>query len=293
MEKYRRKVRATFNGGYTINPGGFNKHDLRIEFSITKSISSTENTASITLYNLKESTRNAMGKEFDEVQLEAGYMPPDGSSSVGIIFKGQIQDVSHARQGDNIVTTIECGDGDKAIRKATINKSYPKGTKVEDIVNDAYKELEKQGVQKGEWKFPDDMEPTFKRPYAACGSCKQELDTIGRGKGFYWNIQNGAMEIIPGDGFLGMVTVISPETGMIDTPTITDNGCKFKTMMDPEIRPNRRVKIESSVIEMNADGGIYRVSQCTYSGDNGDGDFFVSGTGEAVKGGKVDEGQTK
>lgn len=291
MDKYLRKVRATFNGGFTVNPGGINQHDLRIGFSVTKSISSSENTASITLYNLSESTRNSMGKEFDEVTLEAGYMPPNGGSNVGIIFKGTIQDVEHRREGDDIVTTIECGDGDKAIRKAFTNKSYPKGTKVEDVVNDAYKELEKQGVTKGEWKFPDDMEPTFKRPYATCGSCKTELDTLGRGKGFYWNIQNGAMEIIPGDGFIGMVTLISPKTGLIDTPTITDNGCKFKTMMDPEIRPNRRVKIESSVIQMNADGGIYRVSQATYSGDNGTGDFFVSGIGEAVKGGKVDEGK--
>lgn len=293
MQKYLRKVRATFNGGYTINPGGITTHEIKIDFSISKSISSSENTASIKIWNLTESHRNSIGKEFDEVTLEAGYMPPDGGSNVGIIFKGTIQDVAHAREGDDIVTTIECGDGDKAIRKASINKSYPKGTPVETVVNDAYKELEKQGVKKGEWKFPDDMEKTFKRPYAACASCKSELDTIGRGRNFYWNIQNGTMEIIPGDGFIGMVTLISPKTGLIDTPTITDNGCKFKTMMDPEIRPNRRVKIESSVVEMNADGGIYRVSQCTYSGDNYDGDFFVSGTGEAVKGGKVDEGKKK
>lgn len=292
MEQYLRKVRATFNG-WVVNPGGLNQHDLKISFSVTKGISSSENSATISLYNLAPDNRNKIGKEFDEITLEAGYMPPGGGSNVGIIFKGNIQDVKHERQGDDIVTTIECGDGDKALRKATINKSYPKGTPVETVVNDAYKELEKQGIKKGEFKYPDDMEKTFKRPYAACGSCKNELDTIGRGKGFYWSIQDGTMEIIPGDGFTGQVAVISPDTGMKDTPTITDNGVKVSTLLNPEIRPNRRVKVVSSVIEMNADDGIYRVSSATYSGDNREGDFIVAVTGEAVRGGKVDEGKKK
>lgn len=317
--QYLRKVRATFNGGFTINPGGIMPVELMISFDVSKSISSSANTASIDIYNLTESHRNAMGKEFDEVMLEAGYMPPAGfsgpgilnfsrgvngiysmstgqvstgsSGNVGIIFKGNIRDVAHKRQGENIVTTISCGDGDKALRKGVTNKSYPKGTPVKTVVEDIYKGLEKEGVTRGEWKFPDDMEPNFKRPYVACGSCAREMNTLGRGKQFYWSIQNGAMEIIPGDGFIGMVALISPKTGMIDTPTITDNGIRVSTLLNPEIRPGRRVKVESSIIDLNATDGIYRVSECTFSGDNRDGDFRVAVTGEAVQGTKVDEGR--
>lgn len=293
MEQYLRKVRASFNGGLVINPGGINKHELMISFDVTKGLSSSANKATIELYNLTESHRNGMGKEFDEVTLEAGYIPPGGGGNVGIIFKGNIRDVEHKRSGPDIITTISCGDGDKALRNATTNKSYPKGTPVKTVVEDIYKELEKNGVKRGEWKFPDDMEPNFKRPYAACGSCWREMNTLGRGKGFYWSIQNGAMEIIPGDGYIGMITLINAESGMIDTPTITDNGMKVATLLNPEIRPGRRVKVESTVIKMNAQDGIYRVSECTYSGDNRDGDFKVDITGESVSGGKVDEGKKK
>jgi hypothetical protein len=291
MQQYLKKVRATFNGGFTVNPGGIMRHELMISFDVSKSISSSANTATLDIYNLTESHRNAMGKEFDEVTLEAGYMPPGGGSNVGIIFKGNIRDVAHKRSGEDIITTISCGDGEKAARKGAINKSYPKNTPVETVVNDIYSELAKEGVTKGEWKFPDDMEKNFKRPYAACGSCWREMNTLGRGKNFYWSIQNGAMEIIPGDGFIGMVALISPKTGMIDTPTITDNGIKVSTLLNPEIRPGRRVKVESSVIDLNATNGIYRVSECTFSGDNRDGDFKVDVTGEAVQGNKVDEGK--
>lgn len=292
MQLYLRKVRLKAGGSggsVVINPGGIQTHEIKIEFSVSKSISSTQNTATIKIWNLAEGTRNALGKELDDVTLEAGYLPPDGGGNVGIIFKGQIRDVQHTRSGADIITTIECGDGDKAMREAVISKGYPKGTKVEDVLDDIYTELEAKGIDRGEWKFPDEM-PEFKRPYALCGTCRRETDTIGRGRGFYWSLQNETMEVIPSDGFIGGVVVLSPESGLIDVPTITDNGVKFKALLNPEVRPNRRVQIKSQVLEMNAEGGEYRVSECTFAGNNREGTMTVSGTGEAVKGGKVDEG---
>lgn len=294
MLQYLRKVRLTAkgaSGSITINPGGINTHEIKIAFDISKSSSSTSNSGSIRIWNLKESTRNALGKELDDITLEAGYIPPgETEGNVGIIFKGQMRDVEHRRDGADIITELSCGDGDKALRSATISKTYKAGTKVQDIVKDVHNEFKKKGIDRGEWKFPDKM-PDFKRPYTVCGGCKREMDTLGRGRGFYWSIQNGTMEIIPGNGFIGQVVLLTPETGLINTPTITDNGVKFKALLNPEIRPNRRVRIESQTLEMNAENGEYRVTECTYSGDNRDGEFAVSGTGESVKDGKVDEGK--
>lgn len=295
MQQYLRKVRATLSGSsgsLVVNPGGIAKHELKIAFDISKGIESSQNTAEISIWNLTESHRNAAGKELDDIQLEAGYMPPDGSSNVGIIFKGQMRDVEHRRDGPDIITTLSCGDGDRAFRRATISKTFPKGTSVEDVVEELYKQMEKEGVDRGEWKFPENMKP-FRRPYSMCGSCVRELDTLGRGKGFYWSSQNGVMEIVPADGTIGGIVLITPETGMIDTPTLTDNGVKVSALLNPEIRPNRRVRIESQMLEMNAEGGEYRVSQCAFTGDNRDGEFKVTIHGEAIKGGKVDEGKKK
>jgi hypothetical protein len=284
-------VRATFNGGLIINPGGINPHDIRIEFNIDKDTSSSPNSAEITIFNLSESHRNSVGKEFDAITLEAGYIPPEGDGNVGVIFKGAVRDVEHRREGPNILTIISCGDGSKALRRATISKSFPKGTPVKDVVDELAKQIEKEGVSRGEWKFPDDVESKkFKRPYAVCGSCVRELDTIGRGNGFYWNVQNETMEIVPGDGFIGDVVLISPETGMIGTPAITDNGVRVSALLNPGIRPNRRVQLKSETLEMNGDDGMYRVTSASYSGNNMDGEMKVDIAGEAVKSGKVDEG---
>lgn len=295
MKQYLRKVRFTAEGGggsFKINEGGIQKHELKIGFDISKGIQSSQNTAVIELWNLTEGHRNAVGKELDEITLEAGYLPPFETGNVGVIFKGQIRDVEHRRDGMDIITKLSCGDGDKAFRRSTISKTFPKGTKVEDVVDELYKQFEKENVRSGERKYPQGM-PEFKRPYSMCGSCTREMDRLGRGKGFYWSIQNGTFELIPSDGYIGDIVLLSAQTGLIDTPTITDNGVKASALLNPEIRPNRRVQIQSEVLEMNAEGGMYRVSQVAFSGDNRDGDFRVELHGEAVKGGKVDEGKKK
>jgi hypothetical protein len=124
-----------------------------------------------------------------------------------------------------------------------------------------------------------------------CGSCSRELNRLGRTHGFYWSIQNGALEIIPGDGYLGGIAFLTPTTGLIESPTITDNGVSAKALLNPEIRPNRRVRIESEMLKANGGGGEYRVSTASYVGDNRDGDFFVQIDGESVSDAKVDEGR--
>lgn len=296
MQFWLRKVRVTFSGSggsFVVNPSPRPlPHELKVAFEVSKGIDSSANTASVSVYNLNKDHRNAVGKELDQIVLEAGYMPPAGDSNLSIIFSGQLRDVEHTRQDANIITTLSCGDGDKAFRSATIAKSYPKGTPVKDVIEDIHTELEKKGIKKGEWKFPDDFEgKKFKRPYAVCGSCTREMNTLGRSNGFYWNVQNGTHEIIPSDGHLAGVVVISKEHGMVDVPAITDNGVKVTSLLNPAIRPNRLIKVVSSVLEMNAENDMYRVSQVRFNGDNTDGKFHVDVQGESIKGGKVDEGK--
>lgn len=298
MLQFLRKARVTFAGpgGFVVNPGLLMKHQLRVTFEVTKGVSSKANTFKIKIYNLNESHRNSIGQELDTVKLEVGYTPPDGTTNIGIIAQGKIRDYQHDRDGPDIITTVSCGDGDKAFRNATISKTIPKGTPLKDVVNDLHMEMRKQGIKKGEWEFPEKFkEEKTKRPYSMCGSCTQELDTLGRGHGFYWNIQNETMEIIPGDGALPGMILISPETGMIGTPTITDNGIKVKALINPDARPNRQVKVDSEQLRMNKKAEKYRISEISFSGDNQEGsDWTMMITGEAIGADKkVNEGKTK
>ncbi len=291
MLQWLRKARVTFPGGFIINPSSrVETHELRVAFNVSKGISGSPNTFEIKIWNLNEGHRNALGKELQQVTLEAGYVPPEGGGNLGIIAKGRIRDFQHDREGPDIISTVSCGDGDLAFRKATISKTIPKGSTLPEVVDELYKEMEKQGIEKGEFKYPENPR-TFKRPYSMCGSCTRELDTLGRGNKFYWSIQNETMEIIPSDGYLSGTILINAQSGMVGPPSITDNGVKVTALLNPEARPNRTMKVQSEVLQMNSQGEMYRISQVDFSGDNQEGDFTMDLHGEAISGGKVDEGK--
>lgn len=229
------------------------------------------------------------------MRFSAGYQGTLGAKgNVGVIFDGHIRDVAHKRDQTDIITTIECGDGDKGVRQGAISKSYPAGTKPKKIIEDILKQM--PDVEQGSWEKIDELEE-IKRPWVACGSCRRELDKLGRTHNFYWSIQDGALEIIPGDGYIDDVVVISPKTGMIGVPTLTDNGIRVECLLNPQLRCNRVVEVRSETLEMNGKDSRYRISGLTFSGDNGEsteaGDFTASIVGEAIHSDKVDEGREK
>lgn len=294
MRQWLRKARITFQGsggGFTVNPSGrVETQELRVSFQVSRGISGSPNVIEVKLWNLTKSHRNAVGKELDLVTVEAGYIPPEGGGNLGIIAKGRLRDVQHDREGPDIITTVSCGDGDLAYRRATVSKTIPKGSSVQDAIDELYSSMEKQGIKKGEWLLKDENNRKFKRPYSMCGACNREMDLLGRSNKFYWSIQNETLEIIPSDGYLNGLVLISPYTGMIGTPTITDNGVKVKCLLNPEIRPNRLIQVESELVELGAQDGKYRVGQVDFVGDNREGDWLADVQGEAINGPVVNEG---
>lgn len=295
MQQFLRKARVTFlgSGGFVVNPSDtVEAHELRVAFSGSKSVSGSANTFTVRVWNLNADHRNSIGEELDEIQLECGYVPTLGTGNLGVITQGAIRDVQHVRSGADIITEISCAEGDKVHRKAVISKTFSTGSEVQDVVQNIFESMEIHGVKRGEWKFPDNMR-TFKRPYSICGGCVRELNVLGRSHGFYWSIQNNVLEVIPSDGSLPGQVLITPETGMVGTPTLTDNGVKIKCLVNPAIRVNRTVKIKSSVLEMNSQDDTFRVSELGFSGDNTQGEFIFTVHGESISDGTVNEGKLK
>ena len=297
MLHWLRKVRVTLTGGagmFTVNPGGVGQHQIKVSFSVSRTIGSTPNSASITIYNLSEGQRQSIGKEFDEVTLEAGY-----EDQVGVIFKGQIRDVKHkakernsvqsARSGLDIETQIDLGDGDAALRKAVISQTFPAGSTVEEIIEGVYKSLEEQGLARGEWALPEDILQEYKRAYTVYGKSFTQLNLLSRSHRFYWSIQNGVVEIIPHNGALPGTIFISSQSGLIEAPTLTDNGIIVRAMLNPAARPNRTMTVQSDIVNLG-ENAMYRISEVDFYGDNYKGSYEMRLTGETLEGGQVDEG---
>lgn len=289
---YLRKARVTLSGaggGVVIGerPADPMKEPLKIQFSCDATISGSPNTATIDIWNLAAGTRNSVGKEFDQIQLDAGYTETlYGQGNVSTIFKGYIRDVEHRRESVDIITHIECGDGDKAIREGVVAETMDEGTTPKQMVEKLYEQME--GVDRGDMLGLDDL-PAYKRPVTLYGPVAREMNKLGRSHGFYWSIQNGVLETIPADGFLPQEFLISPRTGMIGVPTITDSGIKVSALLNPQIRPNRVIIVESETLEMNTGqaSARYRVDRASFGGDNRDGEFRVDIEGTKISGGKA------
>jgi len=272
-QKYLRDVLLT------TTAGSFS--DLKISFDVEKTVSGEPNEASIRIWNLNDSSRNTINEELTLITLEAGYL---FEGSRGVIFTGFVRDVTHERIDTDIVTTIEAGDGDKAARRSYIAKTYAAGTAILDVIKAIQSEMD--DVALGEVILPEGI-GDLKRSLSFMAPPQRCLNELGRTYGFYWSIQNGALEIIPGDGFMSDTVDITPTTGLIGVPSITDSGIIIRSLMNAQIRPGRKINVQSGTTSRAGQDGEYRVSSVAYFGDNRDGDFACEIEAELINDGKT------
>ena len=289
-----RKIRVSFGAqgidGFKINSDITSLYDLYVSFSVDKTITSKQNPCKIQIYNLSQTHRNLVGKELDQIVLEAGYLN-ENINTVGIIFSGQIRETEHSRKGADIITKIEAADGDAAYRFAVAKQTFKAGTNTKDVVEYLYQQMQPHGVKRGEWKFPKEVK-TFQRPYRIFGSAYREMDLLGESNKFYWSIQNGKLEIIPTDGTINYEITVSKDTGMIGIPTLTSTGCRVKTLINPAIQPNRLIKINSENFQMNSYNNQFRISKLKVVGQNRGNQFECQIEGESLKNAEtVEEGE--
>lgn len=287
--QWKRIVRVTLSG----KGGSLSVENLKLEFSVKKSLGSKQNEATISIWNLTPSHRAQLGEEFDKIELEAGYEEAGAS----IIFKGNIREAKHTLEGGgggaDVKSEIECGDGDKGVNKGAISKTFPKGTKPKKMIEALVKEM--PDVELGEMKGIDDL-PASKRPTSLFGWSFRRLDDLGRAHAFYWSIQNGRFEAMKNDAHLSETIRLSKDTGLVGSVEITDKGIKCKALLNPRVAPGRVVDVQSGFLDEGSGrgkqpsdrgGGLFRVATCTFSGGNRQEEFYVDLEANRVQGGKV------
>ena len=265
-----------------------------VQFDVEKTRSSEPNHAVITVMNLSQDTRNRFGTEFNRIRLEAGY-GPNGIDRSDIIFDGNIRRFYHGRDGADIVTTIIAGDGDLDYRNATVNRTFPAGSSYSEIVE--YIRSRMPNIGRGNLDGVAKM-GSVDKAYTLTGWAVKYLDEIARKFDTRWSIQNGLMEIIDNDSSINRsVPIITPNTGLIGIPVVTEHGVNFTSLLIPAIRPNTFVELESRTrdnsdekalkTESDAGAGVYRVNNVRFSGSNFDTEFYVTAECQRMTDGRV------
>lgn len=271
-EQYLRKVSLVASAGGQ----GIDLSQMHIQFRVLAPDAGVPPRAFIRVWNLKPETADRIRKEFDTVELQAGYSEP------GVIFKGTI--VQTKRGAENAIDRyleIIASDLDEFRNYTLINKTLAAGSSQKDQLD---------AVTKGQQLGSVDIvnSGVLPRGKVLFGIGRLQMDRIAKNTETSWFSQNGQINLVRRTGYLpDEIVVLNSNTGMIGVPEATNEGVEVRCLLNPRIRVGCRVQIDNASItntQVNrnvadplvaqnfpaalASDGVYRVLVAEHAGDN-------------------------
>lgn len=275
---------------YRIIASGVDISNLHCVFSILKTMSSEPNKSTLQIYNLSTKTRNSItsGKR---IVIEAGYE----SGQYGLIYDGDIiVVVNSGMNGKDKLTQIIAQDGDLFLNSGFINASYSKGQKSIDYFKQSV------GAVGGETDAvtSEAKSSALPRGKVMFGSTSDYMRQFAKNEDALFFIDDGKINLVKAaDPPRGQVVSLSPNSGLIGTPELSEDGIKGKCLLNPMIKLNGLVHIDNQYVEMSSNfalashvsgggfsTGIYKIIQFTHTGDNRGNDWYTDFIGIAQPG---------
>lgn len=214
------------------------------------------NELTIRIKNLTESLRNRLVKDRADkkkqiaLRLFAGYANDIKLITACTLFEG-----SNMRSGSDIETSLVCLDG--GIDLQTSNTSATVRTKKQ-----SYETLSENMTRVTKGKVTEQAEVL--RPIVLVGNTIQLAKKgIRPDEDFF--IDNEQYYILKKDEVRpGQVPLVSPATGLLNTPKKSSNLIIFTMLIDPSVKMGGSIKLESDLNkELN---GTYKVQAINYTG---------------------------
>jgi hypothetical protein len=266
--------------------------DMRFRFKVKKTLGKEPNTCEIEVTNLSEQSRAELQGKVLRVTLAAGY-----AATLGTIFVGDSRDIDSAPDGPDWTTTIQLGDGERGYRHGRTSNSFKAGTLVDRVLRKIADDMQLDSTTVGSVEALRGRQ--YVAGYVAHGRAARELDRVLRGYGLEWSIQDGKLQILePEKATVESVVELDADSGLIGSPTLNTPGSstslspftgrvtsskgkptlKARSLLQPEIRPGRRVRIDS----VTGIRGLFKVTEVTHSGDTSGSDWFSDFEGVQV-----------
>jgi hypothetical protein len=267
QELFRRSFRVT------VGSKQFGSVDVErpisFSFSVDRDTTAIPNSANVTLWNLAPDTRAELEALATSspggvpVRVEAGY-----GDRIGQIFFGGLGKVASWREGADWVTELAGGDGEKQIVSARINRSFARGTPVSAVLRALVTQLGVDPGGLGAINTPgfSTSGTSLSRSMTFRGDAAQALEAFCRSLGLRWSVQDGAFFAAPdGEATVpGQGPLFSPETGLIETPTVDKDGkVNGIALLNGELIPGRIFRVESSRVT-----GNFLCTACHYYGES-------------------------
>lgn len=248
---------------------------LRCRFEIYKNLDEEPNYSVVTVFNLSGESERSIIENGARVTVEAGY----AGAAFGLIFSGEIIQWARGKEnGTDKYMRLVCQDGDHLLTSAFVSTTIAKGASQRDVVGRCL-----TGESAGTLHLKDGSLPRAKTMFGLSRDYLHQAAVTGDAK-FY--VENGMANIVSAS-FAGaeLCADLRPDTGLIGTPEQTDYGVNAKCLLNPCLKLNAKVRIDSEYIvpqekrkgtELSAlpTDGVYRVTRINYVGDTRGEDWY-------------------
>jgi hypothetical protein len=246
--------------------------DLRLSFTVERSLGSDPNTCSITITNLAETTRAAFQTKPLHIRLDVGF---DGNTER--LFTGDLRWAHSKRTRTGWDTIMQIADGDRAYRFARVNRSFKSGVTTKTALEETAKSM---GL-----KFPTTLEDAkelftkFQSGLTLSGPSSREMTRLLKPHGMNWSIQNGQLQILRNrDARQEQAILVNQDTGMIGSPEFGSPPqpgkppvLSVRMLIYPSVVPGSKIRVESDEIK-----GLFRVDRVTHTGDTHGSEWYTT-----------------
>lgn len=246
--------------------------NLAVRFELQKTLLGYPARGRITIRNLSETNIQKITQRYTSVDLYGGYLGAEA-----LLFRGNITNYYKERNGPTSEFILIVKSSTSAWDESTFSRTYAAGTPALTMIRDVVESF--QGVIPGQL-VTDPNWPTNVSETTFSGSSRRAMDQLAREYNFDWNIVEGEVIVVPRGQALKdkPAYVITPQTGLIGSPVLTELGADFRVLLNPAIMLGREVEMHSRYAQLGQAGlefrtvrntadGIYKVMDIRMTGD--------------------------
>jgi hypothetical protein len=263
-------VSRLFDRRVTVAVDNIELTSLDVAFRVEKTLKPLPNTCELTIWNLNPDHRAQLEELRPKdkqattgipCRIDAGY-----KDAVSQIWLGDLRTVQTVRDGPDWVTELTSGDGEKAWKNARLHISYGPKTSIDTALRAMARAL---GVAPGNLssvtsKLKIAGSAVFPTGFVISGSVARAITDLGRSADLDVSIQDGALQFLDrGKALAGEALRIAPETGMLGSPTVDNEGLLSVTVsMIPDVRCGGLIVMDAERVK-----GNYKIVKAIWTGD--------------------------
>lgn len=280
---YRLVAGVAGQPGFEIGEETDTGRALHIKFELEKTDVSSNNTGTISIWNLNDAHVGVLEQKDCMIALYAGY-----GATKPLIFSGNVTSPETSMESADRKTDIDVVDGRVAVRDTYISLSYIGETLLQAIYSDCITQM---GITCVYSPGAVTLLAATKMPlgYAYIGAAAGCLDQLCNAYGLKWCIQNGVCQVLlasepisqqayildESSGLIGVPkrVALSAENNSKESEKKTTYGYEVEYFLNGAINVNDLVQLQSAKVS-----GFFRVKNIKISGDNLEGDWTCTAT---------------